>query len=390
MQTLGANLDNKVIHVVSFQIPYPANYGGVIEVFYKLKALKQASIKVILHCYEYKNRNQEDILLKYADKVYYYKRKTGILSHFSPLPYIVASRHSTILRKNLLKDNYPILLEGLHTCFILGDKAFCNRKIMVRTHNIEHQYYRGLYRATQNPINKFYYLIEAFKLKHFEYRLKYSNNIFAISTQDTTYFQSKFSNVQTKYLPCFFDNSIQLENNSINHNIATISDYILFNADLSIDSNIKVATFLLKEIIPLIDNTITFIIAGRNPQSRLISEVNKHANVHIKANVSQKEMESLIKYARINLLFTFQASGIKLKLLTTLLHARGHCISNDTMLVGTNLQGICPVVNNTKEIVSTINNLFHTMPSEGDIVHRRFLISQAGYNNSVELIKQEL
>ena len=32
------NLKN--INIVSFDIPYPPNYGGIIDVFYKIKALK--------------------------------------------------------------------------------------------------------------------------------------------------------------------------------------------------------------------------------------------------------------------------------------------------------------------------------------------------------------
>lgn len=32
-------MDEKRLHIISFNIPYPPNYGGVIDVFYKLEAL---------------------------------------------------------------------------------------------------------------------------------------------------------------------------------------------------------------------------------------------------------------------------------------------------------------------------------------------------------------
>ena len=54
------------LHVVSFQVPFPADYGGVIEVFYKLRALKQAGVDVILHCFCYKGRKEEKILEQYV------------------------------------------------------------------------------------------------------------------------------------------------------------------------------------------------------------------------------------------------------------------------------------------------------------------------------------
>jgi len=41
----------KHLHIISFDIPYPANYGGVIDVFYKLRALVSAGIKIHLHAF---------------------------------------------------------------------------------------------------------------------------------------------------------------------------------------------------------------------------------------------------------------------------------------------------------------------------------------------------
>ena len=44
---------HKEIHLIAFNVPYPANYGGVIDVFYKLKALSQNGFKVILLAFKY-------------------------------------------------------------------------------------------------------------------------------------------------------------------------------------------------------------------------------------------------------------------------------------------------------------------------------------------------
>ena len=30
------------LHIIAFNVPYPANYGGVIDVFYRIKALAGA------------------------------------------------------------------------------------------------------------------------------------------------------------------------------------------------------------------------------------------------------------------------------------------------------------------------------------------------------------
>ena len=45
-------MPNKYLHIVSFDVPYPANYGGVIDVYYKLVALKKAGIDYKIYIYE--------------------------------------------------------------------------------------------------------------------------------------------------------------------------------------------------------------------------------------------------------------------------------------------------------------------------------------------------
>ena len=39
------------LHIVSFDVPYPPNYGGVIDVFYKLKALFDLGIEIYFHTF---------------------------------------------------------------------------------------------------------------------------------------------------------------------------------------------------------------------------------------------------------------------------------------------------------------------------------------------------
>ena len=134
------------LHIISFDIPFPANYGGVIDVFYKIRALHHAGISIHLHCYEY-NRPPATELNQYCTSVHYYRRNTGLLAGFGVKPYIVVSRMSKELVKNLLKDDYPIIFEGLHTCGIMSDAHLSGRFMIYRESNIEHQYYYHLFKA---------------------------------------------------------------------------------------------------------------------------------------------------------------------------------------------------------------------------------------------------
>ena len=161
------NNTNPTLHIISFDVPFPPNYGGVIDVFYKIKHLHKLGVNIILHCYQY-GRPESDELYKYCAEVYYYPRQNNIKNLISKKPYIVTSRNSNSLVSNLLKDNHPILFEGLHTTYPLTLKLFNNRKTLIRTHNIEHLYYSGLKQSASKISDKIFFSLESKKLQKYE------------------------------------------------------------------------------------------------------------------------------------------------------------------------------------------------------------------------------
>ena len=120
------------IHVVSFQVPWPADYGGAIDVYYKLKAMREEGFDVWLHTYFYGDRKPQPQLEKVCNRVSYYKRDIGWKKQFSTLPYIVNTRDSTQLLLDLCKDDAPILFEGLHTCFFIDHPRLSKRRKLDR------------------------------------------------------------------------------------------------------------------------------------------------------------------------------------------------------------------------------------------------------------------
>ena len=74
----------KQLHFISMDVPFPPNYGGIIDVFFKLKAFNQSGVKIYLHLFGFKNeRNLE--LEKYAEKVYFYPIKQNPFLVFNKL-----------------------------------------------------------------------------------------------------------------------------------------------------------------------------------------------------------------------------------------------------------------------------------------------------------------
>lgn len=334
------------IHVVSFQNPYPPTYGGVIDVYYKLKSLKEAGFYVILHTYYYKTRGCNiGSLQPYVDEIYYYKRKTGWRSQLSLLPYIVNSRRDPQLLENLLKDDAPILFEGLHTCYWLNDARLARRYKIVRAHNIEHNYYDGLRKATHNLKEKLFYALEAFRLKRYERVLDHANAIAAISSEEFSYFESRYRNAKTILSPCFYDDAKP-------DGIPGSGNYVLYQGNLSVPENINAAAWIMDEIATSLPS-IRFVFAGSNPAEILIAKAASLQNVEIVANPTDDEMHTWVRDARIHLLLTFQATGVKLKLLNAL-NQGAFVIANTPMLAGTGLEKLCIVADTTEELITAI------------------------------------
>lgn len=335
----------KYIHVISFDIPWPASYGGVIDVYYKLKAMHHAGVKVILHCYEY-GRERSKELNKICHEVHYYKRNIYKNPFYGKLPYIINTRNTKELIENLLKDNHPILFEGLHTCYYLSDERLKDRAKMVRTHNIEHDYYSNLELVESNYFKKYFFKVEAEKLKKFQQQLSYANYIAAISPSDAAYFSKKFKNVI--HLPPFH------ENESI-HPCSPRGEYILYHGNLGVGENDEAARFLVKEVFSQLD--LPVMIAGNHPSKQLVNMVTPYTHIKLIDNYNTEQIMDLIRGAHINVLPTFQATGIKLKLVNALYNSR-FCVVNSQMVKNTGLEPLCHIENTGESMAKCIEQLW--------------------------------
>ena len=348
------------LHIISFNIPFPANYGGVIDVFYKIKALQKQGVDIILHAFEY-GRDKAPELEKYCTQVYYYHRSTNLSKQFSQFPFIVKTRNVKTLLQNLKKDNYPILFEGLHTCYFLNHPDLAKRKKYIRMHNVEWQYYGHLAKVESNILKKTYFKLESEKLRLFENKIKNVDGVLAISKMDEVYFKEKYAEVFTHYIPAFHPNEkVEIKEGR--------GEYILFHGDLSVKDNEQAAIFLLEEIMQGVDYQL--IIAGLNPSNKLKSIIEKTKNATLKANVSNEEMESLVKNAHVNVLLSFQSAGMKLKLLNALFKGR-FCVVNDFMVKNTGLEDLCLVRETAEDFRNVLKEVFEKTFSLEDVLERK-------------------
>lgn len=363
---------NKAINIISFDVPYPPNYGGIIDIFYKIKALKKLEFDIYLHTFEY-GKGQSTELEKYCKKVYYYNRKPILLSLFSSIPSIVLSRKSKNLIANLKKNNYPILFEGLHTTFPLIEENFDKRNTIVRAHNIEHYYYYGLSKSETNIFKKIFYFLEATKLKRHQTILKKVNFILTISPLEQIFFSRKFP-LKAKYIPVFHQNSTINSNNEI-------GKFSLYHGDLRIPDNIKACDFLIKIFSKI---NYPLIIASSFNNHYISNKVKNFTNIIFKNACSKNELDNLIKEAHINVLPTFQNTGIKLKLINALFNGK-FCLVNDIMVKETGLEKLCLIANTEKQFTEQIKLLYQQKFTNQYILKRKEIL--ANFNTKTSALK---
>lgn len=337
---------DKHINIISFNIPWPANYGGIIDVFYKIKALHRLGMKIILHCFEYERPHAPE-LEALCEKVYYYKRHTGILPNITLLPYNVYSRKSPELLDNLLKNDYPILFEGLHCCYYIDEPRLKERKKIYRESNIEHDYFRHLALAEKNLIKKAFFRVEALRFERYQQVLQHADLMLTVSTSDTDYLRKIFPGKEVEYMPSFHTNE------QITAHIGK-SDFILYHGKLSVPENTQAALYLIKKVFSKLPYTC--IIAGMDPPAELRKAAAPYPNIRIEANPSEEWMRVLIHEAQIHVLITFQDTGLKLKLLNSIFAGR-YAVVNRLMTTGSGLEPLCHVADTPKEIIRVCKEL---------------------------------
>lgn len=368
-------MTERKLHIISFDVPYPANYGGVIDVFYKIKTLKNIGVGVILHCYAY-GRDKSPELETLCEKVYYSPRRTGWRTNLSLKPYIVSSRQSEQLIENLLADDHPILFEGLHSCFYLDDPRLEQRMKVYRESNIEHHYYAHLAKAEKNAFKKLFFVIESRRLKLFQQNLKHANLMLAVSASDTAYLQQHFPQQHVEYLPSFHPNDdFEVQ--------AGKSDFFLYHGKLSVTENYNAAEYLVEKVFAGLPHQL--VIAGMDPPQHLIKKCNSFGNVKLISNPDDATMFGLIREAQANILVTFQATGLKLKLLNTLYKGR-YCIVNPEMVQGTGLDALCEIAANAAELKEKITMLADKTFDINEVTRRREVLTK-NYSNTTNAQK---
>jgi hypothetical protein len=364
------------LHIIALNVPYPPDYGGMIDTYYRIRSLHNLNIRIHLHCFEYGRQHSKE-LESLCETTNYYPRELGFLRQFSEIPYIVSSRKSKILLNNLTNNDHPILFDGLHSTFYINHPTLSNRKKLVRLHNIEHKYYHTLADNEPNLLKRIYFRLESAKLKRYEKILKKADYILPISERDQEYFNNEYHNsvLLAPFHPF-----------SESESLPGMGEYVIYHGDLSITENSAISDYLISDVFSKIPYKC--VIAGKDPPEFIKLHASGYSNIMVVSNPDNDQMKSLIVNAQVNLLPALAANGFKLKLIMAL-YAGRHCLVNSIVGESTSIKKLCHIANTNDEIVNKIHLLMKERFTDEMIRERQRVLSENfdTVNNARKLIE---
>ncbi len=333
------------LHIVLLTAPSPADYGGVFDLYYKIPALSKRGIKIILHYFDYKEGRGVQGLERYCEEINAYDRSAFIKSLLTLKPYIVSSRINEELINRLNRDNYPVLLEGIHCTGIM---PYINKqkKIIVRMHNNEEAYYKNLTGGEKNLLKLFYYNYDSFLLSYYQKNLSTNATYAFVSGVDQQFFKEKYNLENEVFIPCFLPwQNISTETGKGN--------YCLYQGNLSVPENIEAVLWLAQNVFSKID--YSFIIAGKNAGA-IANDLTSNSKISVVNNPTNDELSHLIKNAQIHVLPSMNSTGVKLKLLHALFNGR-FCLSNYKGVAGSGLENAVTIAETSEDWITAIEEL---------------------------------
>lgn len=335
----------KPLHIISFDNPYPPKYGGTIEVYYKIKALSELGYTIHLHCFILKETQVSEELKAITAEVYFYKYSYNLFNLLSKLPFSVVSRNSTALLTNIKKVKAPILFESLKTTLLVKKGQLKEYTKILRLHNVEQDYFKGIASSEKDPIKKLLYRLEGIKFKKYESIISEFDDVLTLSHFEHEHVSELFGN--SHYIPVFHGN------NKVKQ-LSETGGYALYHGDLKTPDNRLAAAAIIAIFKEIKDYSL--IIASSSNEAYIKRLAGDASNIKFIKLQGFSHLKELLNQAHINIVWSLQRSGTKLKLINALFHSR-HCIINCNIIDDAAVAGLCERAETEEQLVEAVNRL---------------------------------
>ncbi|NNC84477.1 MAG: glycosyltransferase, partial [Bacteroidia bacterium] len=149
--------------------------------------------------------------------------------------------------------------------------------------------------------------------------------------------------------------------------------YAIYHGNLKVNENNKAAVFLAEQVFNDVD--FPLLITGSGASNYLKHLVSENENLELKENIPSKEMLDYMLDAHIHVLPTFQATGMKLKLISALFNGR-YCVVNNEMIENTGVEKLCKLANSPTDFKERIKELAPMPFPSSELKNRKEVLSK--------------
>ena len=152
----------------------------------------------------------------------------------------------------------------------------------------------------------------------------------------------------------------------------------MYHGNLGVGENNFAALYLVNEVFSKIEYPC--VIAGSSPSEELKKVVQKYPHIQLIDNWNNEQIMDAVSKAQMNILPTFQGTGIKLKLLNAL-YAGRFCLVNPIMVKNTTLEDACIISENADAMVLDIQKYWKQNFGEAEITSRKNILNNSLFSN---------
>lgn len=304
----------KRVLLVSPSFPYPLDFGGAVDIWGRVKFLRNSGFEVDLVCTVKDTVEDEHraVVEGLVSRLFLVERKNKVVDFlFSRYPLQVASRKK--LSDFSFSDSYEYLwLEGEYVAAVLSNKTLQYKHSVMRVHNDEASYFSSLARSARYKPQGIYYWQESYKFKKLQQWIFSSvNKFFFISPVEQQSFSKRYPQQQAKFFylppPVTID---QFKSRNLK------SKKVIFVGSLFMPNNVEAIQWYLKHVHPglLSIAGYQFIVAGSTRGSLpegLLQKLQSSQAVELHTNVA--DLDPLYEQASVFVNPMINGAGVKIK-----------------------------------------------------------------------------
>lgn len=351
---------------------------GGSDLYWMIIALSQEGFRIHLHLFQDCGSVHQDIE-SHVTEIQFYRRNIGHKGFSLTIPYSVGSRADENLKRNLEKNQFPILFEGIESTYYLHIGNFKDNRCLVRLQNLQSQNPATLTKLQTKGVRKIYSYYEN-KLC-ISYEKQILKNHCCVLTSSNLNEELKFHRMMGKstMVPQFMGmaSAMGLEGSG---------NFCLFHGKLSDKFTEDAAIWLINSIFNEIE--VPLVIAGENPSDSMINAAHKKMHTCIVANPGEKEMMELIKKAHLHIFPLSLPNGSKNAILQAIILGR-HLLIHHDKNKESEFSMVCHEASEPLSYIQKITELFET-PFSLDEIEKRQSFLHKEFNdkkNVIQLIK---